>query len=87
MSGKPVFGTFPDESDPKAAEIWEAFQPQTEQPHAYHPHGQNDQNDQGDQSQAVAEEKAQPQPTVQTPAPVTQGPPPQPSLPTQNSVQ
>jgi len=87
MSGKPVFGTFPDESDPKAAEIWEAFQPQTEQPHAYHPHGQNDQSDQSDQSQAVTEEKAQPQPTVQAPAPVTQGPPPQPSLPTQNSVQ
>ena len=87
MSGKPVFGTFPDESDPKAAEIWEAFQPQTEQPHAYHPHGQNDQTDQSDQSPAVTQEKAQAQPTVQAPAPVTQGPPPQPSLPTQNSVQ
>jgi len=87
MSGKPVFGTFPDESDPKAAEIWEAFQPQTEQPHAYHPHGDNNGSDQGDQSQAVTEERAQPQPTVQAPAPVTQGPPPQPNLPTQNSVQ
>jgi len=88
MSGKPVFGSFPDESDPKAAEIWEAFQPQTEQPHAYHPHGQNDQNGQADQSQvAVTEPRTQAQPTVQAPAPVTQGPPPQPSLPTQNSVQ
>ena len=83
MSGKPVFGTFPDESDPKAAEIWEAFQPQTEQPHAYHPHTQNDQVDQS----PAATEKVQPQPTVQAPAPVTQGPPPQPSLPMQNSSQ
>ena len=29
-SGKPVFGTFPTDTDPKAAVIWEAFQPQTE---------------------------------------------------------
>ncbi|MDP1028373.1 transglycosylase domain-containing protein [Sphingomonas sp. KR1UV-12] len=30
MSGKPVFGTFPDDSDPKPAVIWEAFKPETE---------------------------------------------------------
>ncbi len=29
-SGKPVYGTFPTDNDPKAAVIWEAFQPQTE---------------------------------------------------------
>ncbi len=30
MSGKPVFGTFPTDSDPKPAVIWEAFKPETE---------------------------------------------------------
>ncbi len=29
-SGKPVFGTFPTDTDPKAAVIWEAFKPETE---------------------------------------------------------
>ena len=29
-SGKPVFGTFPTDSDPKPAVIWEAFKPETE---------------------------------------------------------
>ncbi|MHA6723875.1 penicillin-binding protein 1A [Sphingomonas sp. RS2018] len=29
-SGKPVFGTFPTDTDPKAAVIWEAFKPQSE---------------------------------------------------------
>jgi penicillin-binding protein 1A len=88
MSGKPVFGTFPDESDPKAAVIWEAFQPQTEGPRTYHRHNPNDQNSpQSDQTQAaVAVEQRQPsQPSFQAPAPVTQGPPP--ALPTQNAVQ
>ena len=88
MSGNPVFGTFPDESDPKASVIWEAFQPQTEQPHSYHPHNQNNQdNQQSDQTQAAVVEPRQSQPAFQAPAPVTQGPPPAPALPTQNSVQ
>ncbi|WP_416194273.1 penicillin-binding protein 1A [Sphingomonas mollis] len=30
MSGRPVFGTFPTDTDPKAAVIWEAFKPETE---------------------------------------------------------
>jgi penicillin-binding protein 1A len=30
MSGKPVFGTFPDDGDPRPAVIWEAFKPETE---------------------------------------------------------
>ncbi len=30
MSGKPVFGTFPTDTDPKPAVIWEAFKPETE---------------------------------------------------------
>ena len=29
-SGRPVFGTFPTDSDPKAGVIWEAFKPQSE---------------------------------------------------------
>ncbi|WP_341209992.1 penicillin-binding transpeptidase domain-containing protein, partial [uncultured Sphingomonas sp.] len=29
-SGRPVFGTFPTDSDPKPAVIWEAFKPQSE---------------------------------------------------------
>jgi penicillin-binding protein 1A len=29
-SGKPVFGTFPTDTDPKASVIWEAFKPETE---------------------------------------------------------
>ena len=29
-SGKRVYGAFPDESDPKAAVIWEAFKPESE---------------------------------------------------------
>jgi penicillin-binding protein 1A len=29
-TGKPVFGTFPMDSDPKPQVIWEAFQPETE---------------------------------------------------------
>lgn len=31
-SGKPVFGTWPDDSDPKAAVIWEAFKPESGDP-------------------------------------------------------
>jgi penicillin-binding protein 1A len=30
-TGKPVYGVFPTSDDPKAAVIWEAFQPQTEE--------------------------------------------------------
>jgi penicillin-binding protein 1A len=30
MSGRPVYGAWPDESDPKAAVIWEAFKPESE---------------------------------------------------------
>ena len=29
-SGKPVYGTWPSEKDPKAAVIWEAFKPESE---------------------------------------------------------
>ncbi|EZP55339.1 MULTISPECIES: penicillin-binding protein 1A [Sphingomonas] len=35
-SGKPVFGTFPTDADPKAAVIWEAFKPQSEPRRAIH---------------------------------------------------
>ncbi|MFL6720539.1 MAG: penicillin-binding protein 1A [Sphingomonas sp.] len=34
-SGKPVYGIFPTGNDPKAAVIWEAFQPQTEQQRSF----------------------------------------------------
>ena len=33
-SGRPVYGTFPTDADPKAAVIWEAFKPQSEAPRA-----------------------------------------------------
>jgi len=29
-SGRPVFGTFPTDVDPKAGVIWEAFKPESE---------------------------------------------------------
>lgn len=35
-SGRPVYGTFPMETDPKAAVIWEAFKPQSEPRRAIH---------------------------------------------------
>ncbi|MFX5522047.1 hypothetical protein ABTD78_22530, partial [Acinetobacter baumannii] len=31
-SGKPVFGTWPDDSDPKAAVSWDAFKPESGDP-------------------------------------------------------
>jgi penicillin-binding protein 1A len=34
-TGKPVFGIFPVDNDPKASVIWEAFQPQTEPRRSY----------------------------------------------------
>ena len=34
-TGKPVYGVFPTSDDPKAAVIWEAFQPQTEQQRSF----------------------------------------------------
>jgi penicillin-binding protein 1A len=34
-TGRRVFGTFPVQEDPKAAVIWEAFQPQTEPRRSY----------------------------------------------------
>ncbi len=33
-SGRPVYGTFPTDADPKPAVIWEAFKPQSEAPRA-----------------------------------------------------
>ena len=35
-SGRPVYGTFPTDADPKAAVIWEAFKPQSEPRRAIH---------------------------------------------------
>ena len=35
-SGRPVYGTFPTDTDPKAAVIWEAFKPQSEPRRAIH---------------------------------------------------
>ena len=35
-TGRPVYGTFPTDTDPKAAVIWEAFKPQSEPRRAIH---------------------------------------------------
>jgi penicillin-binding protein 1A len=97
-SGKPVFGVFPTtDNDPKAAVIWEAFQPQTEAVHSSRSTFGDPYSPQYLQLwQQAAQQAAQPsqapeQPSRQAPKttpPVATPPEAQPnSLPTQNSVQ
>jgi penicillin-binding protein 1A len=96
-SGKPVFGVFPTDNDPKPSVIWEAFQPQTEPRHSYRsgmgdpysPNFQQQYQPQPDASQpgqqAPLLRPASRPPPVSRPAPAAR-PQPQP-LPTQNAVQ
>jgi penicillin-binding protein 1A len=95
-SGKPVFGIFPTDSDPKPEVIWEAFQPQTELRHAnrstlgdpYGPQAQQPQQPQPQQKVSVLRQGTQP-PPVSQPAPAAPQPVPtaQPTgLPTQNGI-
>jgi penicillin-binding protein 1A len=93
-SGKPVFGVFPTDNDPKAAVIWEAFQPQTEPRRSFSgaigdPYNEQQQQQQlqqriaqlqqAQQAQQAEASSAPAQPTVAAaPAPVV--------LPTQNSL-
>jgi len=94
-TGKPVFGIFPTDSDPKPEVIWEAFQPQTELRKAtrsalgdpYSPQYQQlwqqaqQQSQQGQQNPPLLRQPNRPPPTAQP------APPQQPSgLPTQNGL-
>jgi penicillin-binding protein 1A len=97
-SGKPVFGVFPTDNDPKPSVIWEAFQPQTEPRHAYRS-GMGDPYSPNFQQQYQQPQPAQTQtgqavpilrpasrpPPVSQPAPAAQSRPQ--ALPTQNAVQ
>jgi penicillin-binding protein 1A len=90
-TGKPVFGIFPTDSDPKPSVIWEAFQPQTELRRATRstigdPYGPQPAAPQPQPQQRVPVLRpvAQPPPASQ-PAPAAQPPTQQPAgLPTQN---
>jgi penicillin-binding protein 1A len=96
-SGKPVFGIFPTEEDPKASAIWEAFQPQTEEQRTYRssigdPYN-SDQQQQAiqaalqQQQQALQQRQASGQRSngpAQPPPPVVNYP--NSGLPTQNSL-
>jgi penicillin-binding protein 1A len=98
-SGKPVFGVFPIETDPKSSVIWEAFQPQTEQRRGYTTTGTDPYNKDQQQQRlqqmyqaALAEREAANRQA--TAGPPVSAPPPQPqaqaqpnNLPTQNAVQ
>jgi penicillin-binding protein 1A len=92
-TGKPVFGIFPTDSDPKPQVIWEAFQPQTElrrasrssigdpySPQAQQPQPQQQQQQQQEQRLPVLREPSRP-PPVSQPAPRATQPQ---ALPTQN---
>jgi penicillin-binding protein 1A len=97
-TGKPVFGIFPTDSDPKPEVIWEAFQPQTElrranrstigDPYAPQQAPQQLQAQQTPQKVPLLREPNR-SPPVSRPAPVTtqQAPAGQPiGLPTQNGI-
>jgi penicillin-binding protein 1A len=100
-TGKPVFGIFPTVEDPKAAVIWEAFQPQTEEQRSFRssigdPYN-SDQQQQAIQAalqqqlQALQQRQAAGQrsngPVEQPPAPVVSYPQAaSPALPTKNSL-
>ena len=90
-SGRRVFGTFPTETDPKSAVIWEAFQPQTEPRRSFR-HRRGGDEDTGDEetSLAIDQRPSQPravsrQPQYQAPAPVSPYQAPQPA-PLQNTA-
>jgi penicillin-binding protein 1A len=99
-TGKPVFGIFPTDNDPKPSVIWEAFQPQTELRRAtrssmgdpYSPQyqqlwQQGQQAQQAQQRVPVLKPASRP-PPISQPAPAGQpAPAAQPAgLPTQNGV-
>jgi penicillin-binding protein 1A len=89
-SGKPVFGAFPTEQDPKAQVIWEAFQPQTEPRRSYSgavgdPYNQQRQEQQLQQRIAQLQQ-AQQEASRESQAPPARQAPPQPGLPTPNGL-
>jgi penicillin-binding protein 1A len=93
-SGKPVFGTFPIENDPKSGVIWEAFQPQTEQRRGYTGTGGDPYNQQLQQQRlqqayqaALQQRELAARRGGGAAAPPVVAPQPQPnSLPTQNAL-
>ena len=86
-SGKRVYGVFPTGEDPKAAVIWEAFQPQTEPRRSFR-HRRGEAEEAAEQAEAAAARRQRApssQPTYQAPAPVRQYQAPQPA-PLQNTT-
>jgi penicillin-binding protein 1A len=96
-SGKPVFGVFPTDNDPKASVIWEAFQPQTEPRRSFSgavgdPYNEQQQQQQLQQRIAAMQEAQQEQqaeasrPRTDTTAVATPAPAPTAALPTPNGL-
>jgi penicillin-binding protein 1A len=79
-TGRRVFGTFPTQEDPKAAVIWEAFQPQTEPRRSFrHGRGGSATSDDEDDSETstvrqTRAPKPVPRPRAVTPQPVAPQP-------------
>jgi len=96
-SGKPVFGVFPTDNDPKASVIWEAFQPQTEPRRSFSgavgdPYNEQQQQQQLQQRIAAMQEAQQEQqaeasrPRTDTTAAATPAPAPTAALPTPDGL-
>jgi len=87
-SGKRVYGVFPTSDDPKAAVIWEAFQPQTEPRRSFR-HRRGDEADSEDEQSPTAPLRRPARPAAQSgfqaPAPVMPYQAPQPA-PLQNTT-
>ena len=87
-SGKRVYGVFPTSDDPKAAVIWEAFQPQTEPRRSFR-HRRGDEADSEDEQNPTAPLRKPARPAAQSgfqaPAPVMPYQAPQPA-PLQNTT-
>jgi penicillin-binding protein 1A len=90
-SGKPVYGVFPTETDPKSEVIWEAFQPQTEPRRSYtaagvDPYNREQQQQRMQQAyEAALEQREAANRQATSAAPVSAPPQPE-TLPTQNAL-
>jgi penicillin-binding protein 1A len=91
-SGKAVYGVFPTDNDPKAAVIWEAFQPQTEPRRSYtasvgDPYNQQQQQQRLQQAyQAALQQRQLARRQPGSTAPPAAAPPQPNGLPTQNTL-
>jgi penicillin-binding protein 1A len=90
-SGKAVYGLFPTDNDPKAAVIWEAFQPQTEPRRSYNAGGVDPYNREQQQQrlqqayQAALQQREAAKQQSAGGGPAASAPPPT-GLPTQNTL-